>query len=115
VLAERPAVPVEEQPADGVQALGRQIAPVVGAMAVGPLVVTGRVDERVLERLEVGEPCSEVGGVAACGTVLDVAEVHDSANARIRVDLGDVGGELGDQRVAVGDVPDDGDRRGGAR
>ena len=79
-------------------------------MAVGPLVVAGRVDERIVERLEVREPGGEVRVVAAARAVLDVAEVHDPADGRVGVDLGDLGREGGDLRVSVRDVSDDGER-----
>jgi hypothetical protein len=53
MLAERAAGPGEEQGADGGQALQRVERPVVDPVAVGPLVVTRRVDERVLDVGEV--------------------------------------------------------------
>ena len=115
VLAERLAVPREEQPADRAQPLRREKAAVVGAVAVGPLVVARCVDERVFERLEVGEPRPEVGAVTARGAVLDVAEMHDPADVRVRVDLRDVRRELGDLGVAIRDVADHRDRRRRAR
>jgi hypothetical protein len=108
--AERLAGLREEQLADLREPLRRQVAAVVGSMAVGPLVVAGGVDERVGERLEVGQARLEVAVGAAAGTVLDVAEVDDPADVGIGVDLRDVRGELGDQRRAVRDVPDDGER-----
>jgi hypothetical protein len=108
VLAERPAGPVEEERADGVEPLGGGVAAVVGAVAVGPLVVTGGVDQRVLEPVEVGPDLLEVAGVAAGGAVLDVAQVHDQADVGIGVDLGDVVREVVDLRLPVGRVADDG-------
>jgi hypothetical protein len=45
---------VEEDLAERVQTLGGRVAAVVGAVAVGPLVVTWVVDERILEPIEVG-------------------------------------------------------------
>ena len=54
-------------------ATARPEGAVVGSMAVGPLVVARRVDERIDESVEVGANLFEVGGRALRGTVLDVA------------------------------------------
>jgi hypothetical protein len=49
-------------------------------VAVGPLVVAGRVDERIGEEIEIGADLFEVAGRALARAVLDVAEMDDQLN-----------------------------------
>ena len=102
----RPGV-VEEDLPHLRQPLERVVGTVVRAVAVGPLVVTRRVDQRVLEGVEVAADQPEVVVAADRRAVLDVAEVDDRADGRVLVDLLDPPREGGDLGVAVRHVADD--------
>src|SRR6476646_6904914 len=91
------------------EAAQRRVAAVVRAVAVGPLVVPGGVDEGVLEAVEVGPDHPVVRLAAAGGAVLDVADVEGQVGPG-GVDLLDPAGERRDLVRAVGDVPDHGER-----
>ena len=108
---ERDARPVEEDVAQRGEALRRQVAAVVGPVAVGPLVVAGGVDERLLEGVEGRADLCEVRVGALLAARLDVADVDDGVRVRGVVDGRDVGREGGELRCAVGGVADHGQRR----
>jgi len=76
-------------------------------VAVGPLVVARRVDQRVDEAVELGPDGGEVGVATDRRTVLDIAEVIDELDAGIGVDLIDNAREPFDLGGTVGDVADD--------
>ncbi len=58
---------------------------VVAPVAIGPFVVAGRVDQRVLEGRKRVADEFEVRSVAARAAVLDVADVNDALDVRVRV------------------------------
>ena len=104
----------EEQLADLGQPLEGVVAAVVGAVAVGPLVVADGVDQRIGEPGELpGDVLEDVVG-AEIAARLDVADVHHEPDLGIGVDRIHERRQLRAGHVAVGHVTDDGDvERGG--
>jgi hypothetical protein len=83
-------------------------------VAVGPLVVARRVEQRHAEAIELGADHLEVLRAAHRRAVLDVAHVKGEVEARLCVDPVDPTREGGDLGVAVRDVADDSEgERGG--
>ncbi len=72
----------------------RIVAAVIGAMAIGPLVVAGDVDHRTPELIEQVEPVGEHLVGAERAAVLDVAVVGDKRKPPVGIDVGNDIGEL---------------------
>jgi hypothetical protein len=96
----------KERRADVAKTLERVVAAVLGPVAVRPLVVARRVDERIVEAGEQAGDARVVGVGAAALAVLDVAEVDRDAHLRRRVDPAHPAGEGLELGRAVGDVAD---------
>src|SRR5262245_56006699 len=77
-------------------------------MAVRPLVVSGRVDERALELLVEPEPADDEIVVAPFAAGLDVADVDHEIDVVVAIDFGCQGGKLRFSRVAVRHVSNQG-------
>ena len=86
---------VEEHFPDLVQAFQGVVRAVVGAVAVHPFVVAGRVHEGVREGVELGPDVGEVLVGAYGRAVLDIAHVCYKLQVLIGVEVLDVGRELG--------------------
>jgi hypothetical protein len=110
VAAERRAWLSEEDRAEGVEAFERVEGAVVGAVAVGPLVVARRVDDRVFEALERLRDRREALVGARRAAVFYVADVGGDPDFGIVVDGVDELTESGFLVGALGNVADDRDR-----
>ena len=71
------------------QSLSRHAAAVVVAMAVSPLVVARRVDQRRGETPDLHEPRQQQRVVAALGARFDVSDMDSEADLSVGVDLVD--------------------------
>ena len=111
LLAEREAGVREEQLPDLGEPLERIVPAVVGAVAIGPLVVARGVDQRIGEGRKLDGDVLEIGVAAQRAAGLDIADMDDPADVRIRIERGDQrrqrrpAVELG---IGVGHVADDG-------
>ena len=108
-MTEAEARSVGEHAADLVQSLQWVVAAVVRAVAVGPLIVAGGIDQRVGEAVEVAPDAGDVGIAALGRAALDVTEVVDQGDGGVRADLVDDAGKGDDLLGAVGVVADDGE------
>ena len=81
------------------------MATLAGLMAVGPLVVAGRVDERILECGPEIEDLAIVGFGAELLAGVDVADVEHEIDLRVGVDRGDEASVLSVWLVSVGFSP----------